>query len=79
MWEEFKEFFVFVFGVIGSLSICAIILIYLIGSYECRTYDRETGRETKFVGLTCFVRSNESWYTCSEFRNIIIAKEALEK
>lgn len=59
--------------VIGILFILFGIypLIKYSNTYECEQYQSVTGRETKMVGLNCYIKYNGEWYRGNEFKVIV--------
>lgn len=47
-------------------------LIKYSNTHECNQYQEVTGRETKMVGMNCYMKYNGEWYSPNEFR--VIAK-----
>jgi hypothetical protein len=41
-----------------------------MNSYECNQYNEVTGRDTKIVGLNCYIKYDGEWYRYGEIRVI---------
>ncbi|MCM1528344.1 MAG: hypothetical protein NC091_14020 [Bacteroides sp.] len=60
--------------VIGSLTLFFIAIItvaYYLAKADCRFYEEQTGRKTKMVFGTCYLKNGNTWYTRNEFRAFI--------
>lgn len=59
--------------VIGILFIFFGIypLMVYSNTYECNQYQEVTGRETKLVGLNCYIKYDGEWYRHNELKVIV--------
>lgn len=56
-----------------SLLISALFLLpYYLSVWDCNAYGKATGRETKFVGLSCYGKIDGVWYSSDEYNKIIV-------
>lgn len=58
--------------VVGLLFIVFGIypLMKYSNTYECEQYQEVTGRETKMVGINCYVKYDTEWYKMGELKVI---------
>lgn len=72
MDEELKEV---AFIVVAWLVFMAVIfgIGYGIKLYNCSAYQEATGRETKVIAMTCYVKDKGAWYAWSEYKLRLVA------
>lgn len=57
----------FIMLVLFAISIAVGVRV-LRDYYVCSTYTQVTGKETKYSGLSCYVKYNNSWFTFEEYK-----------
>ena len=66
-----------ILGLIIFVIAFSIALVAGIEGYSCSSYGDVTGRETKFKALECYVNDDGIWFTRTEYKQVIIAREGL--
>ena len=62
--------------VVGGVMLASNIM----GSYQCESYSRITGKNTKWNTLDiCYVQTADGWQRWDEYKNRAIASEGLRK
>jgi len=56
---------------LGTLFGVIILMTSVVDWYNCSTYAEVTGRETKYVGLSCYTKLGDIWYSSDEYNKII--------
>lgn len=82
IWDNLKEFGLFVFFVffgIGFMLAIFIGIIASLGLFHCNAYEKVTGNETKYSWLSCYYKINGQWYFSDEYNKIYVAeRKAIE-
>jgi hypothetical protein len=60
-----------IFGLAVTGLFMALVFggVYVAKSWECDNYRIATGRETKMVGVTCYVKHGGEWWTLKQLGN----------
>jgi len=62
-----------IFGV-GSILGGTIFLIVCLMNWECNGYQSMTGKETKLVAGSCYIKDGSQWYRWEEYKYRLVAK-----
>lgn len=77
--DDLKEFMTFMTILLGSLTLFCILSIGLIirplDIISCNSYEKHTGKETKYGFLECYVNIDGEWYSSEQYKNTLIGKE----
>ena len=49
------DFFLAVVLPVAAFALLAIGGVWLVGSYQCGVYEKQTGRNTEWAGFSCYV------------------------
>lgn len=64
--------------VTAVLAICIAFLSLWVTRVDCDDYSAVTGRDTKFVGGSCYVRHEDNWFTRKEYVSLIATNGGVE-
>ena len=69
-----SEMFEIIQPIVYIIGVVTIILLTIQGAvrYDCNSYEEATGRETKFVGFSCYGKIGDIWYSSDEYNKIIV-------
>lgn len=62
--------FILIVGLLFIIFGIYPLMVYS-NTYECNQYQEVTGRQTKIVGLNCYIKYNGEWYRYNELKVLV--------